>query len=60
MTPSQAAAHALHYLSHTTDGWDGYSLDDIAEASTDAMAEFLLGGLTVEADLLPLCDEYCL
>jgi hypothetical protein len=60
MLPSQAAAHTLHYLSHISDGWAGYSLDDAAEAATNVMAEFLTGGLTVEADLLPLCDEWCL
>lgn len=60
MTPSQATAHALHYLRHTTDGWDGYSMDDAAEAAVSTMAEFLTGGLTVEADLAPMCDEWCL
>lgn len=60
MTPSQAKAHALHYLTHTSDGWNGYSLDDVADMATDVMAEFLTGGLTVEADLRPRCDEYCL
>lgn len=59
MTPSQAKAHALHFLSHTSNGWDGYSLDDAADVATDVMGEFLTGGMTVEADLLPLCDEYC-
>lgn len=59
MTPQQARTHALHYGRHVSEGWDGYSMDDAFEYATGWMADFLTGGLTVEADLLPMCDEYC-
>lgn len=58
-TPSQAKSLAMHYLFHTTDGWDGYSLDDVADTMGDTMVEFLTGGMTYEADVAPHCDEYC-
>lgn len=60
VTPSNAKVYALHYLSHTSNGYDGYSLDDVADTATDLMVDFLQGGMTYEADISPYCDDYCL
>lgn len=59
VTPTEAKTLALHYMSHTSNGYDGYSAHDAADVATDVMADFLLGGLTYEADVKPHCDEYC-
>lgn len=60
VTPHTAKRYAMHYLSHTSNGYDGYSLDDVADTVSDLMVDFLSGGMTYDADLAPLCDEWCL
>lgn len=59
VTPQEAAGHARHYLSHVTDGWDGYSLDDASDYTAWRMIDFLTGAMTYESDVRPLCDEWC-
>lgn len=59
MTIAQARINAKHYAAHTTDGWDGYSADDVADYITDWMEQFFTGTMTFETHVSIHCDEYC-
>lgn len=58
MLPETARSLALHYMSHTTDGWNGYSYDEVAEITTTVMVALLTGEMAM-SEVTDLCDEYC-